>query len=103
MGYRYGEYSTTVSAVELWNKIKSKQKQLKICYLKIYTLIKLKQLSVIYIYIYMHLLVPKNIQTIYFSYEVHLLDYRLPQYLLSSDSKAMELHIERYIESYRII
>ena len=101
MGYRYGEYSTTVSAVELWNKIKSKQKQLKICYLKIYTLIKLKQLSVIYIY--MHLLVPKNIQTIYFSYEVHLLDYRLPQYLLSSDSKAMELHIERYIESYRII
>ena len=51
MGYRYGEYSTTVSAVELWNKIKSKQKQLKICYLKIYTLIKLKQLSVIYIYI----------------------------------------------------
>ena len=56
-----------------------------------------------YIYIYMHLLVPKNIQTIYFSYEVHLLDYRLPQYLLSSDSKAMELHIERYIESYRII
>ena len=41
----------------------------------------------------MHLLVPKNIQTIYFSYEVHLLDYCLPQYLLSSDSKAMELDI----------
>ena len=71
MGYRYGEYSTTVSAVELWNKIKSKQKQLKICYLKIYTLIKLKQLSVIfilnhinnlidpvniYIYIYIHMI-----------------------------------------------
>ena len=31
---KYGKYLITVSAVELWNKI---QKQLKICYLKIYT------------------------------------------------------------------
>ena len=38
---RYRKYSITVSVVESWNKI---QKQLKICYLKIYPPIKLKQL-----------------------------------------------------------
>ena len=38
--------SITVSAVESWNKI---QKQLKICYLKNYPPIKLKQLSLIFI------------------------------------------------------
>ena len=43
---RYGKYSITVSAVESWNKI---QKQ-KICYLEIYPPIKLKQLSVIFIF-----------------------------------------------------
>ena len=43
---RYGKYSITISAVESWNKI---QKQLKICYLKIYHPIKLKQLSLIFI------------------------------------------------------
>ena len=40
---RYRKYSITVSPVESWNKI---QKQ-KICYLEIYPLIKLKQLSMI--------------------------------------------------------
>ena len=35
---RYEKYSTTISAVESWNKI---QKQLKICYLKTYPPIKL--------------------------------------------------------------
>ena len=43
---RYGKYSITISAVESWNKI---QKQLKICYSKIYPPIKLKQLSLIFI------------------------------------------------------
>ena len=42
----YGKYSITVSAVESRNKV---QKQLKICYLKIYPLVKLKQLSLIFI------------------------------------------------------
>ena len=43
---RYGLYSITVNAVELWNKI---QKQQKIYDLKIYAPIKLKQLLVIFI------------------------------------------------------
>ena len=43
---RYGKYSITISVVESWNKI---QKQLKICYLKIYPPMKLKQLSLIFI------------------------------------------------------
>ena len=43
---KYGKYSITISAVESWNKI---QKQLKICYLKIYPPIKLKKLSLIFI------------------------------------------------------
>ena len=41
---RYGKYSITGKAVESWSKI---HKQLKIRYLKIYSPIKLKQLSVI--------------------------------------------------------
>ena len=41
-----GKYSITVSAVEWWSKI---QKELKVCYLKIYPPIKLKQLSLIFI------------------------------------------------------
>ena len=43
---RYGKYSITLSTVDSWNKI---QKQVKICYLKIFTPIKSKQLSVIFI------------------------------------------------------
>ena len=41
----------------------------------------------------MTLLVPKNIQNNYLSYEVHLLNFCLLHYLLSSDSNAMMLHI----------
>ena len=74
MGYRYGEYSTTVSAVELWNKIKSKQKQLKICYLKIYTLIKLKQLSVIFILNHINNLIdPVNIYIYIYIYMITMI------------------------------
>ena len=43
---RYGKYSITVTVVESWKKI---QKQIKICYLKIYPEIKLKELLVIFI------------------------------------------------------
>ena len=43
---RYGQHSITVRAVESWNEI---QKQLKICYLKIYPPIKLKQLTLIFV------------------------------------------------------
>ena len=43
---RYGKCSVTINAVESWNKV---QKQLKICYLKIYPPIKLKQLLLIFI------------------------------------------------------
>ena len=43
---RYGKYSITVSAVELWNKI---QKQLKSILLKDLSPIKLKQLSLIFV------------------------------------------------------
>ena len=41
---RFGNYSITVSAVDSWNKIR---KQLKLCYLKIYSPMKLKPLSLI--------------------------------------------------------
>ena len=39
--------------------------------------------------IYMTLLVPKSIQSSYFNYSVHLIDFFLLHYLLSSNSKAM--------------
>ena len=42
--------------------------------------------------IYMTLLIYKNIQSNYLSYQLHLLDFCLLRYLLSSDSKAMTLH-----------
>ena len=63
---------------------------------------KLKQLSIIFILnhinnlidpakIYMTLLATINIQSNYFNFQVHLLDFCLLHYLLSSDSKAMTL------------
>ena len=72
----------------MWKKSKNKK---KICYVKIYPPIKLKQLSTIFILnhinnlsgpakIYMTLLGPKIFQSSYFNYQIHFLDFCLLNY-----------------------